>query len=1154
MIIDQLFETPQQCPECGGISFSDLILAEKKDACYHKVKASAKVWPSAYASGRLVQCRKKGAANYGNKSEGVAEGSLNEVTQGVEHSEWADNVRDAYPGVKIIKKRTEDGRHIKSQAILNGQLVGQYNMNTGVGTFKAPKQQGMAETRVGQVPMTLKPGETDDLEPEDFEGFRKLPEYLEGQKAQQKAGKDLIQQSPYTYQSDQDWAYRNGAFDARQAAVSADFAKRGPLTTEQGMAEGRFQDEYPEYGGKDKNKAMTYDRNVGMGYEGEPWSDSNFNWSGDNPNYADSTYEPDPVILQGPDGKQKAFSPGSPEVQGVYDREYGIQNKLGQITKAFQKGIDFNANRPKPYTNLATSDSTNDFSDPIKLGQYDVDFPEKTVDKFDAQSGQFTQQVIPSPNDPNAPVSRTVPATSKSQVDLTKFGINPDSSKSKSNLVAYNPVTVKPAVNKSASSSSIPAKPRPGSWQELAKLNNITDPRKLQAGTYIKTPDGETVYVNKGDTLSGLAQKMRPTGTSKRQGMKEDDGFDDILTFSDKRTTDQGGKTNQTYSSTTIAKNPTTGQQQSLASWDHTDPKTGKNYSGTNYIDPQGNADVQKNYKESQDQLDELDKKTVASWVRQQPERIKGDTGLSRTNFKKAKRLVDKSIPSAIAKYKDPGYGKQEKRMDEVSVPKKYREKAQVSQAMAQTNKFFGRDDPAAVAAADRTIANRTKGLARADARRRPYTAPPVDKEKQRQQLSDKYPNIDQLVRRAELRRDPQYDRADGQAYYDGRDAEQNYHKLKQIQRIIQGLNEETRQATVNTPVGDFTANITKDKSKNTVSGTMPVGGATLSATKDMTPGGAQSVSVDTNVAPNLNLSATRKSADYNKGQLAGTKSVSAKYTDTTGALGEPGQQHTATRTAGVGFGGASGARVGKNYVTKIDKTLADYMDEAKGINSIRNPYDLQPLEAGGGMGGGGGRTTSGPSPFGAKPGSREASIAQPNANTMTVKQGPNPDYVPPKTLQQKYDDLNKKLDQLPPAPPVKTPRPGRAAADKRQTDQAQAAELKDVVPLSPAERDRLRPVDANKVRQSEINKEPPDLSNVRPGRDYKQPSNWDDVRPGLDEQSRKKQPPEEKYGPEYDDMVARVKKLAGLGPMRTVYDPAKRVYRNVPTAQQPKK
>jgi hypothetical protein len=46
--------------------------AGEKDACYKKVKASAKVWPSAYASGRLVQCRKKGAANYGNKSEGVS--------------------------------------------------------------------------------------------------------------------------------------------------------------------------------------------------------------------------------------------------------------------------------------------------------------------------------------------------------------------------------------------------------------------------------------------------------------------------------------------------------------------------------------------------------------------------------------------------------------------------------------------------------------------------------------------------------------------------------------------------------------------------------------------------------------------------------------------------------------------------------------------------------------------------------------------------------------------------------------------------------------------------------------------------------------------------------------------------------------------------
>lgn len=44
-------------------------LAEKKDACYRKVKSRYKVWPSAYASGALVQCRKVGAANWGNKSK-----------------------------------------------------------------------------------------------------------------------------------------------------------------------------------------------------------------------------------------------------------------------------------------------------------------------------------------------------------------------------------------------------------------------------------------------------------------------------------------------------------------------------------------------------------------------------------------------------------------------------------------------------------------------------------------------------------------------------------------------------------------------------------------------------------------------------------------------------------------------------------------------------------------------------------------------------------------------------------------------------------------------------------------------------------------------------------------------------------------------------
>ena len=405
MIIDELFESPQLCPECGGISFSDLILAEKKDACYHKVKASAKVWPSAYASGRLVQCRKKGAANYGNKSEGVAEAGFpgapdvemppmnpsgdpqrdklkqeymdlhreikslvdlqyrstsdeqkmqakarieqlndradqikaileprqppnewqkktygfddnwNKVNQGVAENTapqlsvqqlatisdealdnaygygrstpgntfgWQANLKSAAYAKQMIDQGVTDieaisdaihkGWNTTAQAFVQnpkqfddtaklaaaGKLEAKLQqraqlMKQNYGqlpedekekdrvvarallqAIKGPQQQGMAETRRGQVPMTLKPGETDNLEPEDSEGFKKLPAYKQGQQAQQSRGKDLIQQSPYTYQSDQDWAYRNGAFDARQAASSADFAKRGPLTTAEG--------------------------------------------------------------------------------------------------------------------------------------------------------------------------------------------------------------------------------------------------------------------------------------------------------------------------------------------------------------------------------------------------------------------------------------------------------------------------------------------------------------------------------------------------------------------------------------------------------------------------------------------------------------------------------------------------------------------------------------------------------------------------------------------------------------------------------------------------------------------------------------------------------------------------------------------------------
>jgi len=64
----------------------------KKDACYHKVKSRYSVWPSAYASGALVKCRKVGADNWGNKSESY------------EFSNWRDDFQATeYEFVDIIK-------------------------------------------------------------------------------------------------------------------------------------------------------------------------------------------------------------------------------------------------------------------------------------------------------------------------------------------------------------------------------------------------------------------------------------------------------------------------------------------------------------------------------------------------------------------------------------------------------------------------------------------------------------------------------------------------------------------------------------------------------------------------------------------------------------------------------------------------------------------------------------------------------------------------------------------------------------------------------------------------------------------------------------------------------------------------------------------
>lgn len=1031
MIIDQLFEAPQQCPECGGISFSDLILAEKKDACYYKVKASAKVWPSAYASGRLVQCRKKGAANYGkSKTESVAE----------EESE-AESERRRYPNYyqhkdrgTVFKVQSPDGKtktvppdDEKWDDYYQKKFKGMPTPNDG-GFWNDDDTAAMVEGSAGQVVFSGTGADGGTYE--------------------------IIQSGPTDFM-----IHANGkhidTYGSLQRAMSV--LKNEVPGLQQGVAEQQELD--------------------------EKWSQK----------YKSS------INCANPKGfSQKAHCAGRKKNEDVAEGWRDIYNLNKQK-------IGTNPNLIKPDTVLKM----------------------------------------------------------------------PDGSRYK----------VKPGDNLSSIAKTTGAK----SAQPLTS----TSPKAAAEPKYYSLPPGAAAAVKPAPVKPAGAQDDNPVifDLKSGQGRVKPDRIADVF---------QNPKLPPPLTRDEI--------EQQMMQPDYAGPNApGYKHIVTGQDGEEHQFDSGEEAKDFVNKIEQL----------RLQDREQGGLGAAKSE----------SVNSTVK---------------EVSLGD-YRKKAAVSQAGAKINKFFDRDNPEKVAAADQTIAKRERGLARADARHKPYTSPSVDKEKQRQQLTDKYPNIDELVSNAEKNRDPYYDRAEGNAYYAGREAEQNYVRLKQIQRIIQGLNEETRQATLNTPVGDFTANITKDKSTNTVSGTMPIGGTTLRATKDMTPGGAQSFSVDTDVAPNLNLSATKKSADYNKGELAGTKSATAKYTDTAGTFGQPGKQYTATRTAGVGFGGASGPRVGKNYVDQYDKTLADYIKEANGITEQGKPppgrpFDLPPLEGGGGGGGGGGR--SGPSPFGPKPGSREASIAQPNANTMTIKQGPNPDYRPPSQQSQITGDKPKikvnpgetvpqaiertKTQQefgkflqgqsgqtfgagagrgsVNPAPANTMANTPVSVKNKPSAMNSMARDLTNppkpnntnttttTTNNSPRQNDRVDPLDM--PRDPYMPRDPFDM--VRPGYDGYLGSNprlpntrdkqsswlgkagktlgygaaaygaadvgsraWDYYDQTKDMPSvkeAKKQSPEVEYDDEYDAMVARVKKLAGLGPMKTVYDPKKRQYRNMPTAVQPQK
>ena len=103
--------------------------AGKKDACYHKVKARYDVWPSAYASGALVKCRKVGAKNWGNKSkkkESVEEVFFETESNGkltTSHLYWESEGKHygyTFEFVNDLNEAEYQGRKVKLNKIMQG--------------------------------------------------------------------------------------------------------------------------------------------------------------------------------------------------------------------------------------------------------------------------------------------------------------------------------------------------------------------------------------------------------------------------------------------------------------------------------------------------------------------------------------------------------------------------------------------------------------------------------------------------------------------------------------------------------------------------------------------------------------------------------------------------------------------------------------------------------------------------------------------------------------------------------------------------------------------------------------------------------------------------------------------------------------------------
>ena len=141
-----------------------------KDACYHKVKSRYSVWPSAYASGALVKCRKEGAANWGNSTteefvkDGISFQQFQEKCwKGYENKGMKTIFGKRYPNC-VKKEETEVVREddMKGMSVKSGHKrptkSGAGMTKKGVEAYRRRNPGSKLKTAVTTPPSKLKAG------------------------------------------------------------------------------------------------------------------------------------------------------------------------------------------------------------------------------------------------------------------------------------------------------------------------------------------------------------------------------------------------------------------------------------------------------------------------------------------------------------------------------------------------------------------------------------------------------------------------------------------------------------------------------------------------------------------------------------------------------------------------------------------------------------------------------------------------------------------------------------------------------------------------------------------------------------------------------------------------------------------------------------